>query len=106
MFWVGDVDVPDLQELQELLAVGFVLHGQFAGVELIEVRTEQVRRDEEPGQAEEDPCSFGLVVPEEVDAFVEEDGEETDQKGGEDDVVARGGVHVELLGLQEEALEG
>lgn len=103
---VGDADVPDLQELQELLAVGLVLHGQFAGVELVEVGPQQVRRDEEPGQPEEDPRPFGLVVPEEVDALVQEDGEEADQKGREDDVVARGRVHVELLGLQEEPLEG
>ena len=33
-------------------------------------------------------------------------GQQTDEQGGEDDVVAHGCVHVELLGLQEEALEG
>ena len=37
---------------------------------------------------------------------MEEDGEETDEKGGEDDVVARGRVYVEFFSLKEEALEG
>lgn len=40
----------------------------------ISVRPEQVRRDEEPGESEEYPWPFGLVVPEEVDARLQEDG--------------------------------
>lgn len=99
LFGVSDVDIPNLQEFQELLKVGLVLHGQFAGVELIEVRPQQVRRDEEPSKSEEYPCFSWLVVPEEVDALVEEDREETDEKRGEDNIVARGRVDIELLGL-------
>jgi hypothetical protein len=89
-----------------LVAVELVFGGELAGVLLLEVRADDVGRDEEPSQAHQDACLSGLVVSEEVYLAVKDDGEETDGKGGHDQVVPQAHRSVELGGLHEEAPEG
>lgn len=62
------------QKFKELLSVELVFSSQLAGVLLLEVRANDIRRYKEPPYSHEDAGLAGLIVAEEVDFFVEDDG--------------------------------